>query len=170
MIQRIPHAAGHTLPELLTILGIAAIVAGAAVPTFSTFLLDSRMNAAVTTALHAVNLARQFSATRSETIRLCGSLDERECSGAADWSGGLLLADDGGRLRQSLGLSGGNGAPRLRSNRAILSFEAGSGFATPATLTICDRRGAQAARAVIVSRTGRPRTSGRDASDRALSC
>ena len=93
--------------------------------------------------MHAVNLARQFSATRSETIRLCGSADERECSGASDWSGGLLLADDGGRLRQSLGLSGGNGAPRLRSNRAILSFEAGSGFATPATLTVCDRRGAE---------------------------
>lgn len=170
MPHRFSDAAGYTLPELLTILGIAAILAAAAVPTFSTLLLDSRMNAAVATATHAVNLARQFSATRSETIRLCGSADERECSGASDWSGGLLLADDGGRLRQNLGLSGGNGAPRLRSNRAILSFEAGSGFATPATLTVCDRRGAEAARAVIVSRSGRPRTSGRDASDRALSC
>lgn len=165
-----PHTAGHTLPELLTILGIAAIIAAAAIPTFSTLLLDSRMNAAVATAMHAVNLARQFSATRSETIRLCGSADERECSGASDWSGGLLLTDDGGRLRQSLGLSGGSGAPRLLSNRAILSFEAGSGFATPATLTVCDRRGAGAARAVIVSLSGRPRTSARDASDRALSC
>jgi len=170
MIHRFPRAAGHTLPELLTMLGIAAIVAAAAVPAFSRLLLDSRMNATVSTAMHAVNLARQFSATRSETIRLCGSADERECSGASDWSGGLLLADDGGRLRQSVGLSGGDGAPRLRSNRAILSFEAGSGFATPGTLTICDRRGAQAARAVIVSRSGRPRISARDASDRALSC
>lgn len=165
-----PHTAGHTLPELLTILGIAAIIAAAAIPTFSTLLLESRMNAAVATAMHAVNLARQFSATRSETIRLCGSADERECSGASDWSGGLLLTDDGGRLRQSLGLSDGDGAPRLLSNRAILSFEAGSGFATPATLTVCDRRGAGAARAVIVSRSGRPRTSARDASDRVLSC
>jgi len=170
MTYRFSHAGGHTLPELLTMLGIAAIVAAAAVPAFSTLLLDSRMNAAVATALHAVNLARQFSATRSETIRLCGSADERECSGASDWSGGLLIADDGGRLRQSLGLSGGNGAARLRSNRAVLSFEAGSGFATPATLTVCDRRGAEAARAVIVSRSGRPRTSARDASDRPLSC
>jgi type IV fimbrial biogenesis protein FimT len=170
MSHRFSGAAGHTLPELMTMLGIAAIVAAAAVPAFSTLLLDSRMNAAVTTAMHAVNLARQFSATRSETIRLCGSADERECSGAPDWSGGLLLSDDGGRLRQNLGLSGGNGAPRLRSNRAILSFEAGTGFATPATLIVCDRRGAQAARAVIVSRSGRPRTSARDSSDQALTC
>jgi type IV fimbrial biogenesis protein FimT len=166
----IRRGAGHTLPELLTILGIAAVVAGAAVPLFSTLLLDSRMNAAVATALHAVNLARQFSATRGETVRLCGSTDARDCSGASDWSGGLLLADDSGRFRHNLGLSGGNGAPRLRSNRAILSFEAGSGFATPATLTVCDRRGSDAARAVIVSRSGRPRASTRDASDRAIAC
>lgn len=166
----IRRGAGHTLPELLTVLGVAAIVAAAAVPLFSTLLMDSRLNATVATALHAVNLARQFAATRSETVRLCGSADARECSGTPDWSGSLLLSDDGGRFRHSLGLSGGDGAPRLRSNRAVLSFEAGSGFATPATLTVCDRRGAEAARAVIVSRSGRPRASARDASDRALAC
>jgi type IV fimbrial biogenesis protein FimT len=158
------------LPELLVMLGIAAILALAAVPVFSNLLLESRMNAALATAMHAVNLARQFSATRSEAIRLCGSEDERECSGGPDWSHGLLLADDGERFRQSLALAGSAGAPRIRSNRATISFEAGSGFATPATLTVCDRRGSRAARAVIVSRSGRPRTSDRDASDRALSC
>ncbi len=151
-------------------LGIAAIIAGAAVPVFSTLLLDSRMNSVVATVLHAVNLARQFSATRSEAIRLCGSDDRWDCSGRPDWSAGLLLTDDGNRFQQSLELAGGAGAPRIRSNRAILSFEGGSGFATPATLTVCDRRGARAARAIIVSRSGRPRTSNRDASDRALTC
>lgn len=170
MLDSIPTSRGHTLPELLTILGIAAVIAISAVPVFSNLLLDSRMNAAVTTAMHAVNLARQFSATRSEQIQLCGTDDMRDCSGSADWSGGLLLADDGDRFRQGIALSGGAGTPRIHSNRAVLSFEAGSGFATPATLTVCDRRGARAARAVIVSRSGRPRTSGRDASDRVLRC
>lgn len=164
------HAAGHTLPELLSVLGIAAVLAAAAVPLFSALLLDSRMNAAVATSMHAVNLARQFSATRGETIRLCGSADQQECSGAVDWSAGLLLTDDAGLFRQGLSLAGGAGALRLRSNRAVLSFEAGSGFSTPATLVVCDRRGPDAAQAVIVSRTGRPRASLRDASDRPLSC
>ena len=164
------QVAGHTLPELLSVLGIAAMVATAAVPLFSTLLLDSRMSAAVATSMHAVNLARQFAATRSETIHLCGSADARECSGAADWSGGILLAANDGGFRQSVGLGGGNGAPRLRSNRATLSFEAGSGFATPATLVVCDRRGATAAQAVVVSKSGRPRVSLRDGSDRALTC
>jgi type IV fimbrial biogenesis protein FimT len=164
------HAAGHTLPELLSVLGIAAILAAAAVPLFSTLLLDSRMTAAVATAMHAVNLARQFSTARGETIRLCGSADQRACTGTMDWSAGLLLADDGGLFRQGLALAGGAGAPRLRANRAVLSFEGNSGFATPATVVVCDRRGARAARAVIVSRAGRPRASLRDASDGALAC
>jgi type IV fimbrial biogenesis protein FimT len=163
-------SAGHTLTELMAILGIAAVLAAAAVPLFSALLLDSRMNAAVATAMHAVNIARQFSATRGETIHLCGSPDARTCSGVLDWSAGLLLAGDDGRFQQAVGLAVGPGAPRLRSNRAILSFEAGTGFATPATVVVCDRRGTSAARAVIVSKSGRPRTSLRDGSDRVLSC
>jgi type IV fimbrial biogenesis protein FimT len=170
MKVRTREECGHTLPELMTMLGIAAVLAGAAVPVFSNLLLESRMHAATATVLHAVNLARQFSATRSEAIRLCGSGDAQECSGAPDWSSGLLLADEGGAFRQQLSLAGGKGAPRIRSNRAVLDFEGGSGFATPATLTLCDRRGARAARAVIVSRSGRPRMSDRDASDRVLAC
>ena len=170
MLDRITRSRGHTLPELMVMLGIVAIIAGAAAPTFSNLLLDTRMNAAITTAMHAVNLARQFSATRSEAIRLCGSDDERACTGRTDWSTGLLLADDGEFVRRSLPLSTGNGAPRIRSNRAIVNFEGDSGFASPATLVVCDRRGATAARAIIISRSGRPRTSDRDASDRPLAC
>jgi type IV fimbrial biogenesis protein FimT len=154
----------------MVMFGIVAVIAGAAAPAFSNLLLDTRMNSAITTAMHAVNLARQFSATRSETIGLCGSEDERSCSARPDWSTGLLLTDDGALFRRSLPLAGGNGAPRVRSNRPIISFEGGTGFATPATLTVCDRRGSRAARAVIISRSGRPRVSERDASDRAIAC
>lgn len=150
--------------------GIVAIIAAAAAPAFSNLLLDTRMNAAITTAMHAVNLARQFAATRSEAIRLCGTEDERDCTGRSDWSTGLLLADDGELVRRSLPFSAGNGVPRIRSNRAIVNFEGDSGFASPATLVVCDRRGAAAARAVIISRSGRPRISDRDASDRPLAC
>ena len=161
---------GHTLTELLAMLSIAAVIAAAAVPVFSNLLLESRMNAAVSTAMHAVNLARQFSATRSQAIRLCGTVNELECSGRLDWSGGILLASDGDSFHQSLPLSSGSSTPSIRSNRSTIAFEGGSGFATPATLTVCDRRGARAARAVIVSRSGRPRTSDRNGSDEALTC
>ena len=169
MIDRIPASSGHTLPELLAMLGIAVILAVAAVPVFSNLLLESRMNATVSTTLHAVNLARQFSATRSEAVSLCGIDALGGCSGDPDWSTGFVVTGEPSEFRHHLALAGPT-RPRIRSNRAILDFEAGTGFATPATLTICDRRGARAARAVIVSRTGRPRSSTRDASNRVLSC
>ena len=110
MIQVIPAPRGHTLPELLAMLGIAAILAAAAVPVFSNLVLESRMNAAVATAMHAINLARQFSATRSERIRLCGSDGSDSCSERVDWTGGLLLTADPDRFRQVL-VAGGSRQP-----------------------------------------------------------
>jgi type IV fimbrial biogenesis protein FimT len=163
-------ARGHTLPELLVIFGIVAVIAGAAVPTFTKLLLDSRRMATITTAMHAVNLARQFAAVRGESIQLCGSVDQYACSGRADWSTGLLIAGEGEGLRRSVPLTATAHAPQLRANRLAVTFEGGSGFASPATLTICDRRGSDAARAIIISRSGRPRLSERDASDRPLAC
>lgn len=170
MLDGIPAAQGHTLPELLAVFGIAAIIAGSAVPAFRNLLQDSRRNAAVTTTLHAVNLARQLAAVRDEPIRLCGTRDQQECSGRTDWSTGLLVADEGNQLRRSMPVTNPARAPQIRSNRAAVSFEGGSGYASPATLTICDRRGSLAARAVIISRNGRPRISDRDASERPLTC
>ena len=170
MLDRIPETQGHTLPELLAVFGIAAIIAGSAVPAFRNLLLDSRRNAAVTTTLHAVNLARQLAAIRGQPIHLCGTRDQQECSGRTNWSTGLLVADDGSALRRSLPFTNPARAPEIRANRATVSFEGGSGYASPATLTICDRRGSQAARAIIISRSGRPRINDRDASDRQLTC
>lgn len=170
MLDIVTGSRGHTLVELLAAFGAVAIIAAAAVPAFSTLLLDSRRNAAIITAMHAVNLARQFAAIRGESIRLCGSHDARECSGRTDWSTGLLLANDGDDLRRSLPLAAASQVPQIRSNRTVISFEGGSGFASPATLTICDRRGTTAARALIISRSGRPRVSARDASNRPIAC
>ena len=170
MIVGLHGNTGHTFPELATMLAIVAILAAAAVPAFSGLLMESRMNAAVTTVMHAVNLARQFSATRGDTIHLCGSDDSRSCSGRTDWTGELLLSDATGAFHHSLALANGDGVPVIRSNRATVQFEGGSGFATPATLTLCDRRGPHDARAVIINRSGRPRVSVQAASDAALTC
>lgn len=170
MLKRTSAARGVTLVELTVVLAFVAIVAGYAVPAFQNLLLDSRRNAAVVSTLHAVNLARQLSAIRGETIRLCGSLDMRQCSGRADWSSGLLLTDESNTLHRNLPLPGPAHRSAIRSNRSDVAFEAGSGFATPATLTFCDRRGAPAARAIIISRSGRPRVSESDSGGGPLAC
>lgn len=163
-------ARGVTLLELMIVLAFVAIAAGYAVPAFRDMLLDSRRTAAVVSTLHAVNLARQLAAIRGETIRLCGSLDMRQCSGRSDWSSGLLVTDASNTLHRNLPFPALGQRSAINSNRSDVAFEAGSGFATPATLTICDRRGASAARAIIVSRSGRPRVSARNPGGGPLTC
>lgn len=170
MPDGIPSSRGVTLVELAIVLAFVAIVAGYAVPAFNGLLLDSRRTAAVATTLRAVNLARQLAAIRGETIRLCGSRDARQCSGRTDWSSGLLVTDESDTLHRNLPLHAPGSSPAIRSNRSDVAFEGGSAFATPATVTICDRRGSSAARAIIVSRSGRPRVSERDPGGRPLAC
>jgi type IV fimbrial biogenesis protein FimT len=145
---------GHTLVELLATLGLLAVLTASAAPSFGNWLLDIRRDCAVTASLHAVHIARQLAAVRGEAVSLCGTRDELRCSGLTDWSQGLLIATQSGQARRGLAVPG---ASRLRTNRAEIRFEAGTGHASPATLSICDRRGAAAARTVIVSRSGRPR-------------
>lgn len=161
---------GYTLLELLAALAVAAVLATIAYPGFAALLLDSQRDATVTTALHAVHAARQFAAARGESMQLCGTADAVHCSGSTDWSSGLLVVGANGGIHHSLPLSPRGRGPTLHSNRESLNFESGTSFASPATLTICDRRGSGAARAVIVSRSGRPRVSERDAGNRVLRC
>lgn len=161
---------GFTLVELLATLTLAAILAAIGWPSFAAWLLDNRREAAVATSMHAVHAARQFAATRGEAIWLCGTSDEAQCSGGLNWSSGMLVVNEVGTVHRSLPLSRSVRELTVRSNRPVISFEPGTSFASPATLTICDRRGGGFARAVIVSRSGRPRVSDRDASNRILQC
>lgn len=161
---------GYTLFELLVALALTAVLATIAYPGFTTWLLNSRRDATVTTALHAVHAARQFAATRDESVELCGTLDAMHCSGGTDWTAGLLIIGADGTVHRSLPSLRPVDAPTLKSNRTVIRFEPGTSFASPATMTICDRRGGRAARAVIVSRSARPRVSERDASNRELQC
>ena len=165
-----PATRGVTLVELTMVLALVAILAGFAVPTFVGVLLDSRRTAAILSTLHAINLARQLAATRGESMLLCASQDARQCSRRTEWSGGLLVTNVSESLMRSLPMPVSAHSPSMRSNRGSISFEGGSGFATPATLTICDRRGSAAARAIIISRSGRPRVSASDSSGGPLAC
>jgi len=59
---------------------------------------------------------------------------------------------------------------QIEANRTTLSFRAFGQSGVTATVTFCDDRGSGAARAVIISQTGRPRVSDRASSGSALVC
>lgn len=161
---------GFTLIELLVALALTAVLATIAYPGFGTWLLNSRRDATVMATLHAVHAARQFAATRNESVELCGTLDAVHCSGRTDWSTGLLVVGGDSNVRRSLPPLQSAAGATLKCNRASIHYEPGTSYASPATITVCDRRGGAEARAVIVSRSGRPRVSNRDASNRVLQC
>ena len=170
-------ARGLTLVELLVAMALLATLATLATPGFGEYLRNCRRAATVNALSHTIHLARTLASVRGQAVRLCPSADATRCTVGRDWGHTLLIQPDG-----SDGPDGGEPplrvVPRLdarrrqsvRSNRDSLRFAPLSATGTTATLTVCDDRGSRAARAVIVSRTGRPRTSDRDASGRELVC
>ena len=58
----------------------------------------------------------------------------------------------------------------VNANRSTLSFRPFGQMGVTATFAFCDQRGSKAARAVIISQTGRPRVSDRSSSGKPLTC
>ena len=112
-------------------------------------------------------------------VSICKSVDGSTCSnGAADWNGGwITFANiDRDELPQRdanepvLYVQQGWRLGQISANRAAFSFRPHTQGVVNGTIVFCDPRGSAAARAIIISHTGRPRVSQRDASNRPLVC
>jgi type IV fimbrial biogenesis protein FimT len=169
---------GFTLWELLCALGIAIVVFGAGVPAFTDFLLDARRTADINAFVLAVQLARNEAAKRSHSVIVCKTVDRQRCGGDdqqfdAGWMVYVNLDDEYPPERSAAEPLLYAHAPELTgtivSNRPFYEFRTGR-RSTNGTVVFCDRRGVPAARAVIVSYTGRPRVDTRDGDGQALRC
>jgi type IV fimbrial biogenesis protein FimT len=170
------RALGFTLWELLCTLGIAAVTLGTGVPAFRSFLLDARLTADVNGWILAAQAARSEAAKRGRPVIVCMTIDTWACGGpeaTAGWMAYVNLDDDHPPQRaahepllyaHTRELSG-----TIVSNRPYYEFRPGR-RSTNGTVVFCDQRGALAARAVIVSYTGRPRVASLDADRRPLRC
>jgi type IV fimbrial biogenesis protein FimT len=170
--------AGATLAELLLAVAVVAIVLGLGVPALRGFLLDVRLAAAVNALVHAVHLARQEAQRDLRDVVVCRSTDGRHCAPPGDWSSGWIVfvnrdGDDPPVVDATepvLHASGPVGPARVSSNRRAYVLRPYAMRATNGTVVFCDERGAARARAVIVSYTGRPRVSHRQAGGQPLAC
>ncbi|MCZ8130730.1 MAG: GspH/FimT family pseudopilin [Steroidobacteraceae bacterium] len=170
-------AVGHTLVELLVVLGLLGVLATLAVPSFAEWRANAARDERVSRLVRSLRLARTEALARGYPVVVCASAGADRCGREARWSDGWIAyvesrapgdqRDAGERL---LAHVDGRTSPTVRSSRRAIEFGPGSLAATTATLVVCDGRGTRAARAVIVSRTGRVRVSTRDAEDRALGC
>ncbi len=173
------RATGFTLFELLGTLTVASILVGIAVPSFHSFVLDSRRTADVNAFVLAVQVARSEAAKRSHSVILCKTLDWLRCGGAelrfdAGW---MVFANVDGQLppeRSAVEPLIYAYVPELDGsivgNRPFFEFRPLLRRSTNGTVVFCDRRGTPAARAVIVSYTGRPRVDQVDPDGNPLVC
>jgi len=172
-------ATGFTLIELAAALTVIGILLTVAVPAMHNVLLDTRRTRALNAVLHSLRAARAESIRSSAEAVLCPTAGSDRCMDSADdWSPGWMvfvngdgdtppIRDDNERIvarHQAVG------SGTIVANRARFIYRPHARRATAGTLVYCDRRGPSAARAVIVSYTGRPRIASETASGDALAC
>jgi len=172
-------SAGFTLLEMVTAVSIVGVLSILAVPSFNTMVLDARRTAAVNDFLQALFLARSEAITRGEVISVCKSPDQAQCANRApEWTTGWIVfvnrdreepphRDPGETL---LAAYHARESGRITANRPAFSFRPYYHAVINGTVTFCDQRGPAHARAIIISRSGRPRLSRRGPDRKALRC
>lgn len=160
---------GFTLIELMTTIAVLGIVLGMGLPNLSEMLIRQRVNNYTQLILSSVHSARQAAIMRSRFITICASKDGKSCS--SDWSSGHAIFQDN------------NGNRLLDNDDIMLSYIAGldpedrvkwRSFKPQSTLqflptgitnhqngtfTICGLKKEKYAKAVILTKMGRPRIS-----------
>jgi type IV fimbrial biogenesis protein FimT len=168
------------LTELLLAIALLAVVTGFAVPSFRSLQLDAARTRQVNQFVQSIHLARSEAMKRSAVISLCPSSDGRTCgtAGTTHWDAGWLVFENLDRDSPAV-LDPGEpivqvypawADGQVRGNRDTLSFRSFGQSGVTATYVFCDARGSRAARAVIISQSGRPRIATRTASGAALAC
>ena len=170
---------GFTLPEVVFTLAMTVGLVGWGVPAFRDAQRNASRTREVNQFIQAVHLARSEAIKRNGVVSLCPSLDGDRCAPAGTaWSRGWIVfvnsdrdspavRDDAEELLRVYS-PWAHGA--VNANRATLSFRPFGQMGVTATFTFCDDRGSRAARAVIISQTGRPRVSDRSAANTPLAC
>jgi type IV fimbrial biogenesis protein FimT len=173
------RARGYTLLELLVAATLAVVLLLLGVPGLRELALDARRTADVNAFVSAIHLARSESLKQARAVVLCHTVDAIACAGSRQpYNVGWMVFVD----------TNESSTPRrdehetlllhyvpvivgsIRSNRAHYIFQPYYRRSTNGTVVFCDIRGSGAARAVIVSYTGRPRVADVNAAGGPLNC
>jgi len=144
---------GFTLIELLVTLSIAAIMLTIAVPSFQSFLLQSRLSGHVNDLVLELASARSEAVKRGADVTVCASSDSATCTGT--WQQGWIVRDSGGQVLQVHTPYSGT----ICANVTSIVFQS-SGYPTAGIVyRLYDSRGIGSGRTITVSPQGRAVTS-----------
>ncbi len=174
---------GFTLIELMTILAVAAVLFTVATPALQLFVNNSRQTSAVNDFVSSLHIARNTAITTNARVTMCASEGGLDCEAVA-WNDGWIVFTDQNSNRQVdagesiVGTSTGNDDLAIQSGQfpSFLMYRPSGRAMTVAVtgnvgqFTICDRRGVDHAKAVILDLSGRPRISKHSMTGTPLSC
>lgn len=176
---------GFNVIELMTVVALMALLVTIGVPNFRTLLANNRITSNVNQFSSSLTLARSEAVKANQRVVVCPSTDGAECTADVDWNVGWITfidrntdndVDDDGAGNPAddpCGPTAGDDAaddcilsytralqPDTMTLRGTTSndyiFYNGLGVSNEAAMfVLCDNRGDESARAIVVSRTGR---------------
>jgi len=162
------NACGFTLIELMVGVAVLAIALGAGVPSMSEFIKNSRLAAQTNDLLASLHLARTEAIKRNARVTLCRSADATTCAPpGTGWEiGWVVFAVVGGAnvVLDSHGAAAPNVSitPRAADTIGDSFYYTSRGVVRDAAdvalngvFRICDERGLDHARGLVLSPTGR---------------
>ena len=161
---------GFTLIELLTTLGVATILLSIAVPNMQEFKRNSRQTGGINQLLSGMRIARNTAITTNSRVTVCASSNGSACQAVAWANGWIAFVDlDADRtldvnesiFRAGAGVDGLTIASTQFANNFVFRPNGRVMGATAAQnngqFTVCDDRGADKAKAIMLDLSGRPR-------------
>lgn len=161
---------GFTLIELMTTLAVATILLSIAVPNMQEFKRNSRQTGGINQLLSGMRIARNTAITTNSRVTVCASSNGSACEAVAWNNGWIAFVDlDADRIldvNESI-VRAGEGIDGL----SIASTQFATNFAfrpngrvmgstvaqNRGQFTVCDDRGVDHAKAIVLDLSGRPR-------------
>jgi len=180
MYTTLKNSRGITLVEMLVTVVVIGILTTTSFPAMGRLIESTRMSAAHSALMVALNRARAAAVEHSAYAEVCPSTDGNQCTGDTQWQSGWIVFIDENKNKQHdaeeplLEVSAEQG-PHLAiissSGRDHVRYNPdGSAPGTNLTITFCDARGADEASTVVVNNVGRIRSGKPNANAAANAC
>ena len=167
-------AAGFTLPELMVVIALVAMLMAMAVPAVGSGLASLKLTSASNNLLFDIYLARSEAIKRNGRVVICKSADAATCATSGGWEQGAILFQDANNngmrddheqiiqrepaFSRDLSISGNNSVAEYISYDSDGRSKLASGAFQAGTVTLCRHSGDPGdARQIVINADGRPR-------------
>lgn len=164
--------AGFTLVELMIALGLTAVLASVAIPSFAGLIQSNRVTSYTNDLIASLATARSEAVKRGQRVAVCRSSDQATCGAGSSWADGWVVfldvdkeddIDDVSDIISVHSALAHNGLS-LNATKSAINYRP-DGASNSGSVSFCDARGIEHSRKISVNFTGRFRTVDAESSD-----